>query len=968
MSVPVPPSTVFVASAPFTASFDGSEVILKFPFYNDVKPSEMGSDFSEIAITVFDNENKGNEPLSISVNTKELNEYLKDPDNLNATFYFKTFLPEFSGKTSSNLYITADVNYVSPTDDVQYPDFSLDIPVKPDQPVISLVSPLKFKLNSTGTGVEVDGDVQLKVASIPSNVTHYSVTVNGEEYVNSNKSNFTNRNKFSYAANLFPLSITSLFSTNIASDSDVYIRVQCEANNLSSKHSEKLSAKASIRLDAPTISAVTSMQDRKITVSGSMKQAPYLESTASSLPNKERIMRTILAVETTENEVVSEDLEWKVTDVINIPVKGISGGVNASQGDEPFTHEVTSVGGIDLKRAKAYRFVAVAHYGNYEDGKSINILSEDASRPAPALNQSPPSNMDKTGLCVEYLGSSVKFAYTQNYTQNSPLDNVLTFTPTFSGGQLPSPDDETVFLSYSFSSKLKGVINEGDMGTYSITAPSVPLSPFWNVSNPVIEDEYTLEAKVEVFIPTLEFNYIQGTPAINIAKNEKNFWVSTLKEFSVLANQTRPSSEVPGVMDLSLSSHKFGANGTKALVSSHKSHSKQYFQDKKFQFVQTEHEVIKGTKTTNPNDFHSSKLANLAPATADSAGSTRLTSSGNLNTNTLDSLNLDHAEDTLMFIYPATYNANNVHPLPVNQGDIYSTRARVVAVDVKSGVLVLGDWSYAFHEVGQPLMNAPANVQINNFPKGPGDGLTVSVSVDNQVNLNNKPAAWLTGSVIPLSFRVELSNHLNESVGSGPYSRAFTPDEVSIYKSITTAMASPLTVSLDITGLTLEENMHVYAKAFITYALESDTSKKSEGDCNNKNHTAFLVPPTMEVTDISLVQTPLLLDKQGPRAVDDTATSLTVYAVVDLKDLKPSSTTVQCYLKTANSPPLLANGPPIINFGPYPMTQDLDKDSTGNTWKTSPLVPNPQVNYLTEPILVQAINRGAKYPVASKTL
>jgi hypothetical protein len=331
-----------------------------------------------------------------------------------------------------------------------------------------------------------------------------------------------------------------------------------------------------------------------------------------------------------------------------------------------------------------------------------------------------------------------------------------------------------------------------------------------------------------------------------------------------------------------------------------------------------------------------------------------------------DSLNLDQPEDIVISIYPAEYNANSApSPKPVNQGDIYSTRARVVALDVKSGVQVVSDWSYAVHEVGQALMNAPANVKINNYPKGPGDGVTVSFSVDNQTELKNKPAAWLGGSVIPFSFRVELSNHLNESVGSGTYSRVFTPDEVYRYKNITLSAAQPLTVSLDITGLTLEENTHVYAKAFITYALESDMSKKSEGYCNNKNLTAFLVPPTMEVKDITLVQSPSS-NNPGPRAIDDRATTLTVYAVVDLKGLKPSSGKVQCFLKTADT---FSNNTATPTFGPYSMSQDLVKDSTGNTWKTTdPLTPHPRVNYLTEEIHVQAIHGRAKYPVASKTL
>jgi hypothetical protein len=283
-------------------------------------------------------------------------------------------------------------------------------------------------------------------------------------------------------------------------------------------------------------------------------------------------------------------------------------------------------------------------------------------------------------------------------------------------------------------------------------------------------------------------------------------------------------------------------------------------------------------------------------------------------------------------------------------------------LDLKSGAELNSDLVYAFHEVaGFPPMNAPSSVSINDLPSDkPGDALRVFVSVAGANQLVNKPVAWGSEPVIPLSFKVELFDQNRESIGSGPYTRTFTSDELYNYNADSNPPVSIPNAPLDIFGLTLKESSHVYAKATITYALASDKSKKSEGSGNNINATAYLIPPTMVVSNIKLVQNPPpIVQVQGPRAVDAFGmTNLTVYADVDTKKLK--DTIVQCYLNV-----IVGGG--NKTYGPHAMILD-GTDATGMRWKSNPLLPDAQKNYQREEIYVQAVNGSAKFSIASSKL
>jgi hypothetical protein len=924
------------------AVYNGLNVEVRFNFLNGQKPEEMPVDFTEIVIIISDFSNPSNAPAIMlkKIIMDDLNKFLADPNNLNAKYYPYTFVPEFGGKISSQILISAKVNFkgTANVNDISYPVVSLSIPTSPEAPTISLVNPLKFKIN-TGTGVMVDGDVILKVAPpYPSQPnTKCKVTVSGSKMSDPYYFNI-NTDAGNYSSSLFPLNISSYFPNDITPDSSVNIYLQYEGNDRLSELSNIISAKASVRLDAPVITAVTSMQDRKITVAGTVKQAPYTEDSASSVVSDKRIRMTILAVETQEDdEIVSEELSWAPTNQKDLAVEGIS-GPTASQDNVLFNYEISQVNGVDLKRTKAYRFVAVAHYGLYDNTKSINILAQLPDVP-PKINQSLPSNMDKTGLCIELISPDVKWTNTQNTTvvNNVP---VLTFTPAFT--QLPWPPANSqhrqqMIISYSFSSKQKGQINQK-----TNHSPVYEIAPaeYWKVSNPLPEDEYTLEAKFEVYVPTDQFKYIQGTPATPLVKNESNYWVASLKTFTASVGETRSSSDVPNVKELSLYTQLLGTNNTRALVSSHKSHSAKYYEEKHFQVIRTEREMIEG-RSTNSHDFNGTTRLSF-----DLNGTQTHVSVANTNTNIPSSLNRDHGEDYYYILYPNGANANST-PISITTGKIFTIRTLTVVLDLKSNVEIKSDWAYASHEVtGLPPMNAPTFVNIDDLPSDkPGYALRVFVGVDARSNLVNKPEAWGSEPVIPLSFEVELLDQNRDPVGSGPYTRTFTSDELHNYNAGFTLIAP-----LDIFGLTLVENSHVYARAVITYALESDKSKKSEGSGNNINATVHLIPPTIVVSNIKLTQNPVLPDAQGPRAVNVSGMlNLTVYADVDSKGL--TGTIVQCYLKTHNG------------IGPHMMSLDTT-DATGMRWKSGLLIPESQKNYQSEEISVFATNGYAKFPFA----
>ena len=871
------------------AVFDGKNVQLKFDFTSGTART-IQSTFSQLSVTVTDMSNPANEPLFFSISRYQLDEYLKETADAAPNYFMYSFEPVFDGKKSSSISIEAAERGTGTGADRPLKSLSLPIPVAPDAPKLAVGDSLTFGMDSDGTGVKILGGSLLITPSLNQSVISVRVTVRGTKTDGTGQTQDQDVTWSPTASDpCKSFSLPATFSQSYKPDTNIFITARSCTDNFFSGLSSSVVGKASIRLAAPVISSATSMQDRKITVYGTVMQAPYtvVPTTAAKV-----VKYSIFAMLRIKNQVVSAASLWQPTNIQN-QVAPLLPNALANQEAVMFDHEVTQVDGVTLTLAKAYTFVAVSHYGDYVT-KSLDI---EASLNAPALTQSPVSNMDTTALTIKYVSDDPEHLLEWN-TTNQSFDkptNVLSFAPAFTG---PFPLEQSLVFSYSFSKKSPSdaapvVISNKTIQSHTTVAAPPP--PFWDVSNPVKDTQYTLASTIQVFIADEDASLIESSnfalPIVSASNSRIK--VVTLEDYSSTIKQKMLSSEVPGVKNLTLSTMQVGtgASARKALTASHVSPSDDEFAAAGCEFIHTEHQVIKGVSSTNPNDF---VVGNLQSLSSSGATSTRTTGAAVANE--------DHPEH---IIHQLHQGDTPVHP---QQAELYSTRSRNVVLDKNSGVEVASEWSYDHHQVAEDHMNAATGVTIANYPTEKNDTLKVSFSVDRQNQLLNKPAAWAgKGAVVPDSFSVQILNKNGEVIGKT--SRAFTALELLGYdgysKTSTAPGTSPINTFALVSGLLLVENDVLRAKMQITYALKGSSSRK-EGSVNDPNVSPYVVTPSFKVSSILVEQTPQTESSKAlaPKAVDSSPakiTSIKVTAVLELNGLSPTAAgvDVKCYVAGA---------------------------------------------------------------------
>lgn len=878
-------------SSPTHAVFDGKNVQLKFDFANT---RTIQNTFSQLSVTVTDMSNPANEPLFFSISRYQLDEYLKETADAAPNYFMYSFEPVFDGKKSSSISIEAAERGTG-TVDQSLKSLSLPIPVAPDAPKLAVGDSLTFEMDSAGTGVKILGGSLLITPSLNQSVISVRVTVRGTLPDGTGHTQDRDVDWSPTASDpCKSFSLPATFSQSYKPDTNIFITARSCTDNFFSGLSSSVVGKASIRLAAPVISSATSMQDQKITVYGTVMQAPYavVPATAAKV-----VKYSIFAMLRIKNQVVSAASLWKPTNIQN-QVAPLLPNALANQEAVMFDHEVTQVDGVDLTLAKAYTFVAVSHYGTYDVTKSLDI---EASLNAPALTQSPVSNMDTTALTIKYVDPALEWN-TAIQSFDKPT-NVLSFAPAFVDGSFPL-DDQSLVFSYSFSKKSPSdaapvVISNKTIQSH--TTVGAPPPPFWDVSNPVKDTQYTLASTIQVFIADEDASLIESSnfalPIVSASNSRIK--VVTLENYSSTIKQKMLSSEVPGVKNLTLSTMQVGTglSARKALTASHVSPSDDEFAAAGCEFMHTEHQVIKGVSSTNPNDFVEGNLQRLSP-------------SGN--TTTLTTGAADANEDHPEHIIHQLHNGDSPVATPVHpqQAELYSTRSRNVVLDKNSGVVVASEWSYDHHQVAENHMNAATGVTIANYPTEKNDTLKVSFSVDRQNQLLNKPAAWAgKGAVVPDSFSVQILNKNGEVIGKT--SRAFTALELLGYdgysKTSTSPGTSPINTFALVSGLLLVANDVLRAKMQITYALKGSSSRK-EGSVNDPNVSPYVVTPSFKVSSILVEQTPQTESSKAlaPKAVDSSPakiTSIKVTAVLELNGLSPTAdgVDVKCYVAGAPS-------------------------------------------------------------------
>ena len=971
--------TVFGGS--LAASFDSVNVNLRLPFNTPIPTTVDGTTFAQLAVTVVDNSpDNANAPLQFLIYAKELNSWLAE--NEGATAYELSFQPVFPGplspnKYASNIYIAAIENGVktngNPNDYLYLPITSFPINMAPSAPTCLLQPPFAFKMNSQATGITAVSGSLIVTPSLDQGVNSIQMCVSGT-LGQSPAAPFVFFQTFSFvpseqnpsftvnAADLINLatniSTTSVPIGNLKADSFVNISARVEGNGKFSEFSAETSVQASCRLPAPTLVSASSLQDRKVTLTGTILQANYVVKPSG---NANQQFITILACPCVQNEVVSDSLGWQVTDAKNLDVAPKQ-GYTFPQAQATFSAVVTQIGAVntttgavtytDLVHAKAYRYAAVTHYGDYDPTKSVNIKAAGTS--APKLSQSSLSNMNMTAVTVNYVGTSVSWDTTvQSYATagskqiiNGQLSTLsssqLSFSPVFkNSADIPSLS-QGIVMSYAFSSKLLGPINQT---TNSSGDTSVPVSNWWSVANPNATDVYTLSATMSVLISNFDFSFIQGNPALPVA-SPNGYYVATLKAFQSNVAQTRLASSAPTLSNLKLSTVMVGT--TRNLYSQHISPRYDLLMSQGLKMMGTEHEVVFGVASVSPVDFTSANMVALT-----STGSTKLNATpypGNTE-------KADYPEDVLIPMYQLNQQ-NSYSSRIVADNEIYTTRARIKFLDLKSGQDFYSEYSYSSLQVQAASMNPPSGVALSNYPvAGSTNSMLVTFNVD--ANIVNKPATWGALTPVPFAVNAVLVDGTGNQIGAA--SREFTAEELYTY-----SLGNGLTgAQLVVNNLALQPNERVVPRLSITYSTATNKSLRQVGSINAAT-SSYLVKPNIAVQVDSIRQLPALPNASGPRQVNlngSGMTSIVVYARVYLNDLSPQSASVACFIRSSTT---------SNTDGSYSMTQSplslQDASKNYLLYQTAALAPDPTVNYGSVQCVVLATHPGSNNFVAVDAL
>jgi len=967
------PPTVFGGS--LTASFDSVNVNLQLPFSTPLPTTVDGTTFTQLAVTVVDNTpDNVNPPLTFLIYAKELNGWLAE--NGGASAYELSFPPIFNGKISTNIYISAIENgvYNGSANDYTYnPIPSFPINMAPSAPVCLLQPPFAFQMNSATTGITALSGSLTVTPGLDQGVNSIQMCVSGTlgqspavPFVFFRTYSFTPSEQTPSlvidAAQL--VNLASNIGTanapigNLKADSFINLSARVEGNGKFSDFSAETSVQASCRLTAPTLVSATSLQDRKVTLTGTILQANYAVKPSV---NANQQFYTVLACPCGQNEVVSDLLAWKVTDAVNLDVP-TKQGYTFPQAQATFSCVVTqiasavSTSGVatytDLTHAKAYRFCAVTHYGSYDATKSINIKAVGGL--APNLNQSPASNMNMTAVCVNYVGASVAWNTTaQSYVAagskqfiNGQLATLsssqLSFSPLFNNSANIPSLSQSVILSYSLSSKILGPINQTTQSSGDIT---VPASTWWSVANPNSSDIYNLAATIYALLSNFDYSFIIGTPALPV-QNMNGVYVATLKAYQSSVTQTRLPSSAPTLSNLALSTVMVGT--TRNLYSQHISPSYDLLASQGLKMMGTEHEVVFGVQSVNPADFIPANMVALT-----STGSTKLNATpypGN-------SENADFPEDVLLPMFQLNQH-NSYSSRIVADSEIFSTRARIVYLDVKSGQQFYSEYAYSTLQVQAPGMNAPSNVTLSNYPvAGSTKSMLVTFNVD--AHILNKPATWGNLPSVPFSVTAVLVDGTGNQIGTA--SRDFTVEELYTYSLGTGLTGAQIVVN----NLNLQQNERVVPRVFITYSTATNKSLKKAGSINAAT-SSYLVRPDIAVQVDSIQQSPALSNASGSRQVNPSGSgmnSITVYAKVYLNGLSQQSANASCFIRSLTA---ATNSDGSYSMTPAPAALYSGKDYV--LYQTAALTPDPTVNYVTVQCVVLATHPSSNNFVAVDAL
>ena len=899
---------------PSTSAYHNGSILKKeFTF---ASATTIDPDFNQLTLDVHDAATM-DIIASTTVSRQELEDYIEAVQNGDTTVPVTKYIPNLSTGTASKVKIYATENGKASSDQVFSP-VEVNILKAPSPPIVSL-SNASFIKNGLGTGVVMSGDFKI-TPNLSENVKFVQMVVIGikSDGVAFRYSSLKTAFEPSEATPSFTFDLgNAAFAAadfkNLKPDSTVKFYAKCEANDYESALSAFESANASIRLLAPVLSSAKSFQDKKVTVSGTIKQS-------SNATHK----YSILAQKMQENVNLSPT-GWLPTDNVNIAVPS---QVGATAQTVSFSKDVTKVNGGNLDLGEVYAFIAVQHSGDFELSKSVDI---SAKVNPPPLDQSVASSA-KTAVTVAHFDKTLVFSAGSQSGGNATTP-ALSFAPVFRtsiGAAAVLPTNDGILYDWYFSSAKKGQINKGHnaSGISAIPSPNVFIDP-----TPIENDEYTFTATISYFVSSFAISKIEGTPDLTYSLHPQNGQnVVSLASFTTKSKKAKSSLDVPVLKNLDLGLTL--VTGARKLTASYQSE----FDKTVLTLNAVELQVMKGIAGTGDTGFNPLSFASNSSVT---------TYNAEKNSSDIKDVIIFNDLYTVGATTPYTQLSNS------NLSGVFTVRARCKYTDKDTNAPVDSAWVYDSYEVASSIMNAPKSVTIASVASTKGKSFSVTFVVDKKSSIIGLPASWGSPSEPILdSARVNLFNSDGKVITSYTYKFSAAENVTFITSDVTVDKLSPK----EFTELELAAGEFVYAEVSIVY-MKKDSTLTSVGAKNDRNAAGSyeIVSPNIQVGDITLTQNPPLLTASGFRKVDNNGmTSLKISAKVDFGGLDRSDAGVgvKAIMAAANNL----------------YEHNLTWDSATETFMSADITPNTKLNYKDALVLVIATHPKSSNVTAYRIL
>ncbi len=857
--------------------------------------------FQQLAVRVF-NLSDVCSPLTFFVKPFDINNYIRENNlqqgasNMFANpatraFFSYSLVPKFNGVLPAKVRVICEENFLG--GEQQFKSSDVLVNLQPDAPTVAISNSFTFTDGNNQSFLTLSsGSINVTVSNSKS-LTNYKVYISGVDSTNNPVTYISAAIPIdpTRTSNVFPFNVATqqfvnsnatpvtqvpvTFSSLLwASDTDMCITATVEGDNYDSDFSKSVEVAVNIRKLTAVVSTVTSFKDKRLSISGLVPRAPYTAAQSSSLGASEKSYYSVLVLQANKDQVVDEDAAWQLTDVINQPSPPLP-TLLSSVSLAPFKADIQQIcdneAGNDssnldaLNAARGYYVCVVSHKGPFVQGKSLNPLASNSSD-RPPLNQSLISNVDKSGVALNYISKTLRWRTNSQVVDD---DGNLVFTPAFSNSDSGSPNtlpgmndalpntEESLVVTYSFKRALPGenalLVNEvsNQSGFQTIPPYDNSTANFWSAPKPRPDEIYTLSARVSALIMPTDWACVQDKVSLPIEENQ-GFNTVVLQTYVSNVKQSRKSSEIPAPSDFRLFTTRYVDANEKLLVSEHRRLSEKALAAQQLKYVGTEHQVIKALPALAQN-FTSSTLMNLASSGTFAARTT------------LSAFQVDgdvlELQPLSLFDEPPSTNGLGA-PLPLQPGVLYSSRVRFAYTELTSGsdvneyTTVYSDWVYSSHVVEGIIMLPPADITTSPYVTAKNDTLLVTITTAKKEDVDAViPPIWGSApDVIPYSAHVTLKDIYGDVVKESV--QKFTDLDLFYYSNPEDdgdGARQQGVMEVKISGLDLPAGRLLYTTAVITYQ-ERRSKATREGGIGDGG--LFTVPSLITIISMSLKQNP----------------------------------------------------------------------------------------------------------------